>query len=894
LRVSGKEILHRVTTSSFSSPWVEGTSPRYAPQDGSSTFNHQRHPNVPWAFPGSDLTAVMLGQGGTIWRMADATPPDGQGWQEVPVDPKILAARVAGISYGLLVFDDTGSEWTRRGEQFDYRIFPNRFVHSRHSGEKNAPYLTVSLGERDVQPPPAPTGPAADTTDLPAGSVSLSWITPQDRGPAGTIGFLVHLSGRDIPRYLIPPAAQPGERVTMRLSGMPTAWRKQPVVTLRTMDAAGNVSGSASIGLAVSSKQPQPLPGKPPQPFRKVAALPKLGGAEVAVLDALDKVHPVTGKMIPEQPADYPAANHLWSAAERQIRVAAARGEFVAFQLSFRGTVRGVRPSLRWKAATNGRGFTGGKIKVEFSRYRHVVSKKGPLPDTIVPLAGSFNVASDDEKIAGAKHGSLLCEMYVPHDATAGGHPGMLTAHCGGETLKIEVLLWVWDFTLPDYLSFLPEMNCYGMPNNERAYYRLAHLHRTVLNRVPYSQSGHVHEGCAPRWDGRRLDFSAWDRRFGPYFDGSAFADLPRGRVPLECFYLPMHENWPSTMDANYNGDYWADRAFRPGYREAFVEVARQMAEHFNAKGWNRTIFQCYLNNKNNFKRRGWSRGSSPWLLDEPANFQDYWALRYFGEAFHEGVRRAKGTPGGTAKLCFRCDISRPQWQRNSLDHVLDYNVVGGRAFAKYHRCVIDRKQQFGQIVIPYGTTNAVEESNMQPVGWCLDSWTLDGDGVLPWQTIGRENSWKQADTLALFYPGQVVGLDGPVPSIRLKAYRRGQQDVEYLTLLSLALRQPRWAVGQSVRKALRLSAEHHGTGFVGGQHAGGVPYASLLPQDVWSLRVQVAQALSARKPEPRRRLIELRTPPRDPAAAPPAYVEGVKRVKTPKIEQRRAGAGQT
>ncbi|MFO0925741.1 MAG: hypothetical protein U0736_01730 [Gemmataceae bacterium] len=35
---------------------------------------------------------------------------------------------------------------------------------------------------------------------------------------------------------------------------------------------------------------------------------------------------------------------------------------------------------------------------------------------------------------------------------------------------------------------------------------------------------------------------------------------------------------------------------------------------------------------------------------------------------------------------------------------------------------------------------------------------------------------------------------------MRLKAYLRGQQDVEYLTLWSLHAREPRWAVGEAVR----------------------------------------------------------------------------------------------
>ena len=63
---------------------------------------------------------------------------------------------------------------------------------------------------------------------------------------------------------------------------------------------------------------------------------------------------------------------------------------------------------------------------------------------------------------------------------------------------------------------------------------------------------------------------------------------------------------------------------------------------------------------------------------------------------------------------------------------------------------------------------------------------------------------------LSLFYPARAAG-QGPLPSVRLKAYRRGQQDVEYLTLLSQVKNQPRWAVGQKVREELYLSGERRG-----------------------------------------------------------------------------------
>jgi hypothetical protein len=464
------------------------------------------------------------------------------------------------------------------------------------------------------------------------------------------------------------------------------------------------------------------------------------------------------------------------------------------------------------------------------------------------------------------------------------------------------VTLRVWNFTLPDHLSFLPEMNCYGLPENERDYYRLAHHHRTVLNRLPYNQNGRMQDGCAPRWDSARmtLDWSAWDRRFGPLLDGSAFDDLPRRRIPVDCFYLPLHENWPTPMEGNYNGDYWADGAFPETYRRAFVAAARQIAAHAVAKGWNETLFQSFLNNKNNFKARGWSRGSSPWLLDEPANFQDYWALRYFARAFHEGINGAvrdglsvrssagsgrptltsSSTSAPSPRFVFRADISRPQWRRDCLDGLLDYHVVGS-AMRNYPDVVAERKREFGEIVLEYGSSNPVEGSNLQPVGWCLDVWALGGDGVVPWQTIGNADSWSRADELALLYPAWERARRGrtsaglPIPSIRLKAYRRGQQDVEYLTLWSSLKNEPRWAVGSQVRAALALAGTRQATGNTDGEDAGRIDYTQLHSRDVWALRVAIGEALSQASHGHARadRLVDFRTPRRNPDLVPGGYV---------------------
>ena len=212
LMKAGDEPLRRVTVSSVGAEWFEGTASNYARQPGGVTFRHRRYPDLTWSIEGGDLTHVVLGNGGTLWRMADASPPDQNGWQQVPVDPRVVAARVAGLSHGFLVVDDTGSEWTRSGERFTFQIFPNRFVFSQDQNRASAPFFAIELGPEDRRPPAAPSGLRVEpgTALLPAGEALVSWLTPRDEGPAGTLGFFATLDGRTLPRELIPLAGAAG------------------------------------------------------------------------------------------------------------------------------------------------------------------------------------------------------------------------------------------------------------------------------------------------------------------------------------------------------------------------------------------------------------------------------------------------------------------------------------------------------------------------------------------------------------------------------------------------------------------------------------------------------------------------------------------------------------
>lgn len=446
---------------------------------------------------------------------------------------------------------------------------------------------------------------------------------------------------------------------------------------------------------------------------------------------------------------------------------------------------------------------------------------------------------------------STYVEIQVPKDSAVGRHAGIL--RIGDQKLPCAVT--VWNFTLPDRLSFIPQMNCYSLPGHERAYYQLAHEHRTTLNRLPYGWTGKVKAAPTIHTDGS-WDWKAWDEEFGPLLDGSAFADLPRGRVPIEAFYLPLNENWPMDHEQHFRGGYWIESAFDADYWREFRAAAARFAEHFAAKGWTEPVFEFYLNNKVAFKReRGnrWDATSAAWILDEPMNTQDFWALRRFGIEFWRGVAAHPG-----AHLAFRADISRPEWQRDLLDGVTSVEVVSG-ALRTYRERVVERAGRLGNLVYMYGAANRIGTPNIMPAAWCVETWALGADGVVPWQTIGKADAWTKADDLALFYPTA----HGPVPSLRLKSFCAGQQLVEYLTLFTALSGESRASIGAAVlaEPGLRASLDKRSDA-----DAGTAIFAAETHASLTSLRQRLGAWLDARAPQPRDRWHDPRPQTRDPA----------------------------
>ncbi|RKY01973.1 hypothetical protein DRP77_08665 [Candidatus Poribacteria bacterium] len=851
--------LRVIGISTVSSDWTEGRGID-EPYPGGACFNYAEYNSKLWAGPQSDFTDVSFSNGNTLACYSEVRDL-GNGWLAVEVDPKLVQALVCGDSFGLAVSDEKG------------QTFANNDVHSRETPFK--PYMIV----RGYPVPPSKPQPVRDLKVEPfpekagfsTGAIKLSFAVPKGeifrysiayRGPDGV--------WKELPRYLTPHPGRPGSPQEVVIEDLkPDAEYRVRVVTV---DPYGNESEPAEAVGRSSPAKPAPKLPDPGFQVRAGGEPPIYSGAiRLWAYPEVCKADPIEGRLT-DGSIDYRRGNAVWDGARRVVTLRAAKNEFVAFNLlieAAKGELRGVRVEVSDLEGGNG---SISRANLSLFKAWYVKEDGRWFPEVAVPLEGSFDIPDPSNGIDGQRNQTVMVEIYVPHGTPAGAYRGRLRVEAEGiSPVEVPIELEVWDFALPDELTFEVSLNAYGAPCRafgvspsspegrriDLEYHRLAHLHRATLNPLPYSQSGNLVDAYVPPVEGegediRVADWSPWDESFGKLLDGSAFEDLPRSGVPITHLYLPFHEMYPSSIKKHYRFRPTTDRypdliiehamkappieeAFDETFKTEFKRIVRQYVEHFKEKGWTRTTFQFYLNNKYYYKRNG--RGTSWWLLDEPMHRDDWLALRFFAELFKEAI---EGIDLGGVRVVFRADISRPQWMRDYLKGLLDLMVVSRMFYAKNRLCRRLSEEE-GFEMWNYGTANKISEPNMICEAWALKAYLMGANGILPWNSIGRDEAFEKPTPTALIYPGRRFGLERPLASFRLKALRRGQQDVEYLNLLASKRGWDRDQIARAVADLVQLRGEVREE-FV--DDAGRFVFESLSPEMFEALRCAVARAL--------------------------------------------------
>jgi len=813
-------MVRKVGVSTVAVPWGEGAQDYGKAGPAESTFFSPGAEGAKgWTGPGLDFTYAAFGRAGTLWNSVYAAREKDE-WYSIKLDPRYLEACVAGLSFGLALSDDCGQNMNIAPELPGALNRSNNYFFSREQSS-DAPYIEVEtssaaptravpVGKLKVNVAPWPAG-----ADIQRGGLAVEWDGPKSKAVRESLlGYRVKVDGVEVRDWMvpgIPPVGErarwlvrldkPGARVTVEVVALARRW-------------SGGWAGSASGTVSPVRAAVAPI---------ALAALPVSTGGPVEAAQArvwavpdLAKVNPLTGNVLEEPGVDYLGeatgkwrdGNGAWDGKAHAVTVAALRGEWIAFQLVIE---RAGREPASFRLAPGGFGGLPGSLRIYRAWYQKTgAGEREWYADPLVPISadGAVSVPDAMNAVPGQRNQAVYVEYRVPADAKPGEYSAEIAIEPGGT--RIPVRLKVGAGMLPQAAAFTWSLNAYSSPGwgfgrpgepgfreAERAFYAMAHEHRANLAALHYSHSGNFEPGCVPAVTGkgkamRVKDWKEWDERFGPLFDGSAFAGTGRESVPLDHFFLALSENYPTTMAEGYKWnnlkweEHWlkagpVEEGFSARHGEQWVAVAKDYIRHIREKGW-KTRFQVYLNDKYFYKqydsnRKAWGQGVSFWLLDEPMHTDDFLALSHFGRLLRQAQE------GDRSRVVFRVDLSCPERGRDTLDRVMDLDISGG--YRRYPELLDGWRNLYGHKAWTYGDLPRSTESGLGLVAQALDLYSRGVDGYVPWLVLGGEENWKEFVTTCLLYPGKPFGVTGPCPSLRLKAMRRGEQDVEYVALLT-------------------------------------------------------------------------------------------------------------
>ena len=535
------------------------------------------------------------------------------------------------------------------------------------------------------------------------------------------------------------------------------------------------------------------------------------------------RVDPTTGRYFEDRTdihADYPSGdyqqrNPVWNADGSRVALRSARNEFVAFQLVI-GSDAPVGPvNVRFeelRGPDNAR-IVGRNIQLFRAWYLKVNRKthgyetlslgKGWYADALIPAPMGRLLALDipaRENAIGPdqKNQTVWVDVFVPkrrQHAPPGKYVGELVVSWPGGAKTVTVELNVWDFALPD------EIHCRGdifnvtlmdmTPAEEMRYYQMAHQHRFQPGVCFYRPKLTV-EGTKVS-----IDWTEYDNRVGPYLDGTAFTGRhgywgPGYGTPIDHIILPFDSEKGGNRSRAWPIPTPPDGP-TPDFEAVWMETARQVKAHFDADPRRRAVKKVLFIDS----------------LDESYNERAYEKMKYFSDLLRRGMGsrdwfqyRIDGGYSRKAMEILKDHVDL--WVCHTIgydaDKMAHYRTKGVEPWF-YGPMIYERRANSGS---GSNTSTDLDLLTGRAIGWV--SWKHKA-GYCQWEfdaqwKNGRPHepmrNWTEAINYIngrtqmngsglLIYHGQPVGIDGPVPSIRLKAHRRGFHDYEYFWLLKQA-----------------------------------------------------------------------------------------------------------
>ncbi len=424
-----------------------------------------------------------------------------------------------------------------------------------------------------------------------------------------------------------------------------------------------------------------------------------------------------------------------------------------------------------------------------FRVWFHKLESNGEYyPDALIPIQNTYLGAIPDpeNRIEGQTAAVFWLDLWAPRRAQQEDEERVrveVTLNAGGQVDTYPMEIRVLPISVPDQDALDADHNSYGADwlgqgpelfGRLHAYHRIFYEHRGIFHQLGYGHAGRVAPEFAPQLEGwgRRRRIASWDlydRHYGPLLDGSAFGGARRGPQPIRYAYLPLNPEWPASFV------HWG----QPGYEAEFVSVVSEMERHFREKGWTRTRLEMFFNHKKRYK-------GFPWDGDEVRFARDNQYFRDYRALLDKAMPR-----DSPVQFVFRSDSSwsmeRQFWD---LRGVVNLWVLGGSILSFYPQAPALLKDR-GDTVWFYGSAAGVTEPAWASVHYPLRAWMWGVDGYVLWLVTGwgadpwfRFNGGRET----LVYPGERFGIDGPLPSVRLKIERNALQDLAMLKALETAM----------------------------------------------------------------------------------------------------------
>ena len=470
------------------------------------------------------------------------------------------------------------------------------------------------------------------------------------------------------------------------------------------------------------------------------------------------------------------------------LSLAGARGGYVSFHLVVK-LPEGGPYSVRFELDDG--------IEADLFRewYHFNADDRSYHPDALIPAPMPYEsrLPEPDNRIEKQTAQAFWVDVWIAPDARPGGVRGKATLDAGGRQTTLPLELEVLPAKIPEEDTLVIDHNSYGSSwiarhyrrDGERpadffasdrffelihAHHRIFYEHRGTFHQLGYGHGGKVGPDFAPALTGtgrsRRIaNWDLYDRHYGPLLDGSAFNGSRRGAKPIPFVYLPINPEWPASF-VN-----WGE----PGYEAEFTNVVSGMERHFREKNWTRTRFELFFNHKKRYKAFHWDGDEARFAKDNPY-FAEYWRL--FRKAIPED------TP---VRFVFRNDASwMMEQQIEELNGVVDFWVLS-RSILSWSPDVPRTLRERGDTSWFYSGPPSAFEASSAITRHPLTAWIWGVDGYIHWLTVSPgDDPWFRFDgaKLGLVYPGVRFGIDGPIPSIRLKLQRNCLQDVALLDRL--------------------------------------------------------------------------------------------------------------